>query len=262
MKLGIEGRVALICGASKGFGYAIAQSMAQEGVRLALCARTPGPLEAAAQSLRQNGAEVYAQPCDVTRGDDLKSLVDGVMAHYGRIDILIANTGHPKMGNFMSLNEGDWHDGFNGILLPVIRLCHLVLPIMQTQQWGRIINISSSAIRTPSSVYLISGVYRTAIASLSKSLANEYGRDGILVNTVLPGLFRTPLGEDILQQGAARRQITPEEAEADYAAQTAVGRIGEPEQLGGLITFLCGKAASHITGQLITIDGGKSPSFF
>ncbi len=262
MDLGIREQVAVVCGASRGFGLAIATSLAREGVKLVICARTQGPLEAAAEELRSLGAEVLAVRCDVTVREDIARLIEGAQARYGRIDILVTNTAHPKMGSFAALEESDWTAGFESIFLPVLQLLRRTLPIMQAQGSGRVINISSSAVRIPSSTYLLSGVFRTALASLCKSLANEYGRDGVRINTVCPGLFRTPLGESLLREGAERRAISAAEAEAAYAAQTAVGSIGEPSQLGDLVAFLCGSAAAHITGQLLTVDGGKTPSLF
>jgi len=262
MELGLQDRVAIVCGASRGLGFAIATSLARAGARLVVCARTPEPLEEAAKLLRGLGAEVLAVPCDVTDGDDLKRLVGAAVEAYGRVEILVNNTGHPKMGAFSTLSEADWRDGFDTIFLPMLRLCHQVLPIMQRQRWGRVINISSHAIRAPSSTYLLSGVYRTALASLSKSLANEYGSEGILINSVCPGLFRTPLGESLLRGMAERGGISVEEAEREHASRCPARRIGEPDEIGDIVAFLCSGAASHITGQLLTVDGGDSPGLF
>ncbi len=262
MQLGLEDRVAIVCGASRGLGLAIATSLARAGSNLVLCARSPGPLEEAARSLRELGVQALAVPGDVTKGDDLRRLVETANSEFGRVDVLVNNTGHPKMGSFSTLSEEDWRGGFETIFVPMLRLCHHVLPIMQRQRWGRIINISSHAIRNPSSTYLLSGVYRTALASLSKSLANEYGRDGILVNSVCPGLIRTPLGESLLRGMAERRGVSVEQAESEHAAQCPARRIGEPEEIGAIVTFLCSAAASHITGQLLTVDGGQSPGLF
>ncbi len=262
MDLDIQGRVAVVCGASRGFGLAIATSLAREGVKLVVCARSLGPLEDAADGLRALGTEVLAVPCDVSKPKEVEQLVAAARATYGRIDILVVNTSHPKMGSFTQLEEADWRAGFEQVFMPVLRILDLVLPVMRGQGWGRVINISTSAVRIPSSTYLLSGVYRTALASLCKSLANEYGRDGVLINTVCPGLFRTSLGESLLRQGAARRGISAEQAEADYAADTATGRIGDPAQLGDFVAFLCGAGGAHLTGQLLTVDGGKTPSLF
>lgn len=262
MQSGLQDRVAIVCGGSRGLGLAIATSLARAGAHLVLCARSPGPLEEAAQSLRELGATVLAVPGDVTKGEDLSRLVGAAVSGLGRIDILVNNTGHPKMGSFSTLSEEDWRGGFETIFMPMLRLCHQVLPIMQRQRWGRIINISSHAIRAPSSTYLLSGVYRTALASLSKSLANEYGRDGILVNSVCPGLIRTPLGESLLRAMAERSGVSVEEAEREHASQCPARRIGEAEEIGEIVAFLCSAAAAHITGQLLTVDGGQSPGLF
>lgn len=262
MDIGIRDRVALVCGASRGFGRAIATSLAREGAKLVICARTPGPLHDTAEALRSLGAEVLAVPADLAQAEDLNRLVDAVREAHDRLEIMITNTAHPKMGNFEALDEADWRAGFEELFLPTLRLLELSLPIMRAQGWGRVVNISTSAVRTPSSTYLLSGVFRTALASLSKSLANEYGPHGVLINTVCPGLYRTPLGESLLASAAERRGVSLAEAEADYAKDTALRRIGEPEQLGDFVASLCGRPGGHITGQLLTVDGGKTPSLF
>jgi len=133
---------------------------------------------------------------------------------------------------------------------------------MQKNQWGRILHIASYAIKEPNSTYLISGLFRTGIAVLSKALANELGRDGIRVNTLCPGLFHTDLGNGILQRKAEREGISFEEAEAEMAAFTATGQLGQVEELAALIAFLSSDVANHITGQVLMVEGGKARGLF
>ena len=259
MDLKIENRVALVCAASKGFGKQIALDLAREGADVVICARNQGALEETAQFIRETtGVRVLPVVCDLTRADDVVHLVAEARKHFSTIDILVTNVPHPKMGSFFTLTEEDWAYGFQSNLMPVIRICREVIPHMREKQWGRIVHITSFAVKEPSLTYLLSGVFRTGIAALSKSLSKEFGREGILVNTVCPGLFRTPLGEEILERKAQRQGVTVEEAERELAAPTSVGRIGEVEELSGMVAFLCSEAAGHITGQVFTVDGGKS----
>lgn len=254
-------RVAIVCGASRGLGRACATSLAREGANVVICARTEKTLHEAARAMEQEvgsgGGAVVPVVCDVNRGPDLERLVATAVDRFSALDIVITNVPHPRMGKFSELDESDWLAGFETLFLPTLRLMRLALPHMQKRAYGRIVHIASSAVKEPSTTYLISGVYRTAIVSMSKSIATEYGRHGICVNTVCPGLFRTPLGEGILRDIADRERISTADAEARVAVQTAVGRIGEPEQLASLVTFLCSQAAGHITGQVIAIEGGK-----
>ena len=259
----LQDRVALVCGASRGIGRACATSLAREGARLVICARSEKPLVAAADAIAaQTGATVLPVVCDVDEPAQLDALVAAAIARFSALDILVTNVAHPKMGRFSALSEDDWHKGFKTLFLPTLRLMRLALPHMQAAGWGRIVHIASTAIKEPSTVYLLSGVFRAAIASMSKSVAAEYGRHGIRVNTICPGLFRTPLGESIMRDIAQRDGASLAEVEARLAAQTVVDRIGEPEQLASLVTFLCSEAAGHITGQVISIDGGKGKGLF
>lgn len=263
MDMQLTGRVAVVCGASRGIGRACATSLAREGAQLVICARSEEPLRAAAAEIAQEtGSKVVPIVCDVNRGEDLERLIAESVAQLGGLDILITNVAHPKMGKFSAMSEADWRTGFDTLFLPTLRLLRLALPHMRERRWGRIVNIASSAIKEPSSTYLVSGVFRIAIASMFKSVATEYGRDGICINTVCPGLFRTPLGESIISNIAQRDGISVAEAESSLAAQTVVGRIGEPEQLASLVTYLCSQHSGHITGQVIAVDGGKGRGLF
>lgn len=259
MDLNIQHKVALVCAASKGLGKGAALSLAREGVNVAICARNAEKLQQTADEIRQEtGVQVLAIGADLNQAADIQNIVDTTLASLGQIDILVTNIPHPKMGGFATLDEVDWQSGYETIFLPVLRLCQRIVPGMQKKQWGRVINISSYAIKEPNATYLLSGVFRTGIAVLNKSLANEYGQDGIRVNTVCPGLFHTDLGDGILQKIADRNGQTFVEAEAQMAAFTATKQLGKVEELAGLIAFLSSDFANHITGQVLMVEGGKA----
>ena len=263
MNLNLNDRVALVCAASKGLGRGAAMALAREGADLVICARGAEALEGTAEQIRaETGVDVLPVPCDLNGADEAQRLVERALAAFGRVDILVSNIAHPKMGGFSTLSEEDWRNGFETIFLPVLRLCRLVVPGMRERGWGRILNISSYAVKEPNATYLLSGVFRTAIAVLNKSLANELGVDGIRVNTLCPGLFHTDLGEGILQRMAERDGKTFEEAEVEMAAYTATRQLGRVEELAGVIAFLSSDLGNHITGQMLMVEGGKAKGLF
>ena len=257
MDFGLDGKVAIVGAASKGLGRACATALAREGVNVVICAQNEQALNEAAQAISsETGTRVLPVVCDLTKGEDIKRLVEKAIEAFASVHALVTNVGHPQMGAFSDLNEDDWQHGYEGVLLPVIRLCRLVAPYMEEAGWGRIVHITSIAVREPGTPYLISSVFRAGVAALSKSLANEFGRSGILVNTVCPGPFRTPLGEKLIRQAAEGQNRTIAEVESETAEVTAVGRIGEAEELAALVAFLCSDRAGDITGQVMSVDGG------
>ena len=263
MDLGLSQKVAIVCAASKGLGRACATMLAHEGVNVVVCARNEQTLNEAAATIRtESGSRVLPIVCDLTREEDIEWLVEKSVAEFGTVDILVTNVGHPQMGAFSDLTDADWEHGYKSVLLPVIQLCRLVIPHMQDANWGRIVHITSIAVREPGTPYLISSVFRAGVAALSKSLANELGNAGILVNTVCPGPFRTPLGEDLIRQAAAAQNRAYAEIESETAQASVIGRLGEAEELAALVAFLCSNHAGDITGQIMSVDGGAARGLF
>ena len=257
MDLGLDQKVAIVCAASKGLGRACAMALAREGANVVICARNEQVLNAAAAAIHiESSPRVLPVVCDLTREGDIERLVEKGVEEFGTVDILVTNVGHPQMGAFSDLTDGDWQHGYEGVLLPVIRLCRLVTPHMQETNWGRIVHITSIAVREPGTPYLISSVFRAGVAALSKSLANELGHAGILVNTVCPGPFRTSLGEELIRKAAAAQNKTYSQIESETAQASVIGRMGEAEELAALVTFLCSDLAGNITGQVMSVDGG------
>ncbi len=263
MDLQLKGKVAIVCAASRGLGKGAALALAQEGVNLVICARNQETLMVTAEDIQQQtGVCVYPVVCDLNDKSSSDKLINTAIENFQRLDILITNVAHPKTGSFFSLSEQDWQLGYDNILLPVVRLCRLAIPYMKENQWGRIIHIGSYAIKEPNMTYLLSAVFRTGIVVLSKALAEEFGRDGIRVNTVCPGLFHTELGHDILQKIAQKQNLSVAEATEKMASYTVTGELGQVNELAGLIAFLSSDFANHITGQMIMVEGGKARGLF
>ena len=259
MEMGLSQKVAIVCAASKGLGRASAMALACEGVNVVVCARNEQALNEAATAIRaESGSQVLPVACDLTREEGIEQLVEKSVEEFGAVDILVTNVGHPQMGAFSDLTDADWQGGYEGVLLPVIRLCRLVIPHMQRVNWGRIVHITSIAVREPGTPYLISSVFRAGVAALSKSLANELGHAGILVNTVCPGPFRTPLGEELIRAAAVAQNRTYAEIESETGQASVIGRMGEAEELAALVAFLCSDHAGYITGQVMSVDGGAA----
>lgn len=263
MDFKLKGRVAIVCAASKGLGRACAETLAQEGANIVICARNSEQLHQTAQEIRAaSQVEVLPVVCNLNNKEDLKQLVAATVEKFSRIDILITNVGHPSHGGLLALQEDEWQLGFENILLPTVQLCQMIIPYMKENNWGRIVNISSYVVKEPSPAYLISSVFRTSLVAFSKCLSQEFSSSGILVNTVCPSLFRTPLGERLLVRWADEAGKTVDEIVTEKENITAVQRIGEAQELADLVTFLCSDNASYITGQSITIDGGRSKGLF
>jgi len=263
MDYGLKGKVALVCGASQGLGEASALALARERASLVICARNRGRLLETARTIGdETGARVLPAVCDLASGEGVEHLVDQALERFGTIDILVTNVGHPPMGDFFSHDEDSWRAGFEGVLLPVVRLCRRVIPHMVQGNWGRIVHITSVAVKDPHPPYYLSSVYRAGVAALSKLLAREFGREGVRVNTVCPGVFKTPLVGDLLAREAEKQGESVETIESQWADQTAVGRLGEASELASLVVFLCSQAADDITGQVLVADGGATGGMY
>jgi 3-oxoacyl-[acyl-carrier protein] reductase len=255
--LGLRGKVALVAAASKGLGKAIAAELAAEAASVVICARNPESLEAARKEISsRTGSEVTAVTGDVTRPADVAAIVKAAVDKFGRIDVLVTNAGGPPSARFESLSAEMWQGAFDLTLMSVINLTAAVLPGMKERKWGRVINVTSIAVKQPVDGLMLSNSLRAAVTGFARTLTNEVAQTGITVNNILPGYTRTERVEQLSEGVAKREGITREAAVGKWEAEIPMGRLGEPAEFAALAAFLASERASYITGQSIAVDGG------
>jgi len=252
----LDGKVALVTGASSGMGFATAKRLAQMGAAVAIASRGGPKLEAAQRRLADEGHTVFAWGADLGELPDLEDLVDAVREGLGPIDILVANGGGPAAKAAVELDEADWTAAWARVFLFIPRLVRLVLPDMRTNAWGRIVAINSVSARQPIPNLALSNTLRPAVLGFLKTLSQEVGRDGITVNAILPGYTRTERQEQLANATAQRTGRSVPDVLETWVGSTALGRMAEPEETAALIGFLCSDEASAITGQAIAVDCG------
>jgi len=257
MDLGLRGKVALVAAASKGLGRAVAEELAAEGSSLVICARNVDAIESTAASIREaTGGEVLAIAGDVSNPADVERITHAAIKRFGRVDILVTNAGGPPSGRFESLTAGMWQQAVDLTLMSVINLTSAVLPGMKERRWGRVINITSIAVKQPVEGLMLSNSLRSAVTGFARTLANEVATFGITVNNILPGYTRTERVEQLSDATAKREGITREAATAKWEAEIPMRRLGEPREFGALAAFLASERASYITATSIPVDGG------
>ena len=257
MDLEIKGKVAIIGGASKGLGRACADVLAEEGARITICSRTKEDLEQAAAEIRDTyDAEVMVVAGDLDKNEVIQDLINQTVSHYGQLDIMVNNSGGPPLARSVNATEEQWETAVQRSLFFFARMSREAIPHLKKQGTGRIVNILASTVYQPIPNLALSGATRMGVVAFAKSLADEVGRDGILVNNVCPGSI---LSERMLSNVTSRAQelnISVEEALEQRAVETAVGRIGEPRELANLVAFLSSSKSSYVTGTTILVDGG------
>ena len=256
MDLGIDGRVALVAASSKGLGRAIAEELAEAGCSLALCARGPEALEAVRSELAAAGHRVVAVPADLSTAEGCDAAVDAAMEAFGRVDILVTNGGGPPAGPFESHAPEAWRSAVSLTLESVLHLVRRVLPGMKERRWGRILNVTSIAVKQPVEGLILSNTVRAAVTGFARTLANEVAPFGVTVNNLMPGYTRTDRLDELAGAIADRDGISRDEAFARWTSQVPMGRVGEPREFAALAAFLASERASYITAQSVAVDGG------
>lgn len=257
MDLAIKGRLAVVGGASQGLGYAIAHRLAQEGAAVALVARRTEALQNACARIREDtGARTVAIQADIRQAADCERIIAEAQAQLGGIDILVNNDGAPPLGRLDSFDDAAWAKAIEQNLMSVVRLSRGALPLMKKAGHGRIINITALSVLQPMAEFGLSVATWAGVLGYAKTLALEVARQGITVNTVCPGRFATSRIAKAFDVLGADGQVDPA-AMASMAAQVPVGRIGDPEELAGLVGFLCSSLAGYITGHVFHVDGGR-----
>jgi 3-oxoacyl-[acyl-carrier protein] reductase len=245
MELGLEGRVALVMGASQGIGRGIAEALAREGARVAIVSRSQERLEEAAATIEGDASPFVADATDLERLAELPARVEAAL---GPVEILVPNTGGPPLGKSLMHELEDWQLAYTSLVLAPRILAGAVVPGMQERGWGRIVNVGSTTTREPIPGLNLSNSHRMAAVGFLKTLAREVAADGITVNTVGTGRFAT--------ERLASNYGSMEAAEAAAERDVPAGRLGRPTEYGDLVAFLCSERAAYITGTTIPIDGG------
>ena len=257
MDLGLKGKCAIVCAASKGLGRASALALAREGASIVMCARRADALEQAAREIgAETGATVLAVPADVGVQADADRLIRTAADSLGGIDVLVTNTGGPPSGPFEGIRDADWYAAIESLLMSVVRLSRGVIPHMRARGGGRIIHITSISVKQPVQGLVLSNALRAAVTGLSKTLSNELASDRILVNCVAPGYTATDRVVELTAAAAQREGIAPEIVQKRTEEKIPMHRMGTPDEFGAAVAFLASDRASYLTGVTLQVDGG------
>lgn len=258
METGLKGKIIMVAAASRGLGYGVARACALEGARLSISSRSAEAIDAAAGTLAQEtGVEVLAMPCDASDGAAIEAWRDATLERFGGVDGLLVNAGGPPPGKFDDFGDADWQAAFDLTLMSAIRMIRAVLPSMRERGGGAIVTSTSSSVKEPIDVLLLSNVMRAGVVALAKSLSRELAGDGIRVNNLVPGRIQTDRVAALDRAAAARQGITEEEARRASESQIPLGRHGTIDEYGKAGAFLLSDAASYITGETLIVDGGS-----
>ncbi|MDD3310421.1 MAG: SDR family oxidoreductase [Dysgonamonadaceae bacterium] len=256
MNLNIKGKTAIIGGSSKGLGKACAVALAREGVNVVLLARDKEPLLRTKKEIEALGVEVLALSGDMTSEKDNRRFIDETIHKFGRIDILVNNSGGPKPGTFRDISDDDLDDAYHSVLKYNIRMTRGCLPHMEKNGWGRIINITSITVKEPAPNMVLSNIFRAAVVSFAKTISKELIGKGITINNVAPGYFKTDRVTQLMKVRSEVEGISMKEYELKAIQDFPNKRYMDPQELGDLVCYLCSENAKSITGTTIQVDGG------
>ncbi len=258
MDLGLAGKVALVQGASAGLGRAVARELSREGCLVSLCSRDAGRARTAAEEIeRETGRTVAGFACDVRDTTALARHVEATVERFGGLHVLLCNAGGPPRKRFEETTPEEWNDAVRANFLSVVDTCRLVVPHMRKAGWGRILIVTSIAVKQPIDGLVLSNATRAGATGFAKSLANEVGKDGITVNCLCPGVTRTGRLDSLVAAAKAQGQ-TEVQALESLSSGVPVGRVGTPEEFAAVAAFLASERASYVTGTSIAIDGGAA----
>jgi len=257
METGLKGRVAIVAASSQGIGRATAEAFAAEGCRVAMCARNPQTIATAAATIsKQAGAEIVARAVDVSDPGAVHEFVEMITQKFGGVDICVTNAGGPPAKGFLAASVEEWRKAVESNFLSTVYFAREVIPHMQRKRWGRIVTLTSISTKQPVPDLVLSNAVRAAVVGLVRSLANEFGKDGILVNNVGPGYTATDRLKELARARSKSSGKSEEKIFAGWASEAALKRVAEPREVADTIVWLASERASYITGQTILVDGG------
>ncbi len=263
MELGIKGKRVLVTASSKGIGRSTAEMFIQEGCKVAICSSNPENLNNAASDIAAiYGVEPLSVVCDLNNPEDLNNLVNAVTETFGGIDILVNNCGGPRPGFFDDLDDKDFLNGYDQVLMSAVRLTRLVLPSMKKNNWGRIVNVTSVSVKEPIDNLMLSNVFRTGLIAFAKTLSQQIGKYNITVNNVAPGFTLTARLYELAVEKAKKAEKSHEEILAEMASSIPLKRLGKPEEIAAMVVFLASEQAAYVTGTTVQVDGGRLKGTF
>jgi 3-oxoacyl-[acyl-carrier protein] reductase len=263
MDLGLKGKVAMIAGASRGLGFAVARALAAEGVKVSISSRDDAKIADAAKRIAaETYSDTFAMPVDVRSADSLADWHGKTIEKFGGLDLLFVNAGGPPAGTSLSFDDDAWKSAFELLVLSSVRMVRLAVPSMKARGGGAIVVSTSSAVKEPIPNLALSNVVRSSVSALSKTLANELGPDNIRVNHLLPGRIDTDRVRELDVIRAKSAGTSPEDVKATLSKTIPLGRYGAPVEFGSAAVFLFSDAAKYITGASLQVDGGMIKNVF
>jgi 3-oxoacyl-[acyl-carrier protein] reductase len=257
MDLGLSGKVAMIAGASRGLGFAVARVLAEEGAAVSIVSRDETAIcDAAGRLTRDTGADVLGMPADVSKAGDIERWIESTERRFGGVDLLFTNSGGPPMGAAISFDDAAWHHAINLLLFSVLRVVRGTVPLMQRRGAGAILISTSSSVKEPIPNLGLSTVVRASVSALAKTLALELAPARIRVNQIIPGRIETDRLRELDEVSAKRQGLTTDEQKARTIATIPLGRYGTAEEFGRVAAFLLSSASTYVTGATVQVDGG------
>jgi 3-oxoacyl-[acyl-carrier protein] reductase len=257
MDLQLKGKIAAVAASSQGLGFAAARALAAEGAKVGICSRSRDNIESAASRLHDDtGAEVFPWVGDLSNRDEATGFVEAVAAHFKGLHVLVTNAGGPPPGGFEQAGFEELERAFHLTMESTIAMIKSAVPHMRRQKWGRIVNILSITVKQPETNLLTSNTMRAGLVGYAKSVSQELAAENILINNVAPGYTRTERLDELAESLAKKDKVMVDEIFARWQGNIPMGRLGRPEELAAVVTFLASEPASYVTGVTLQVDGG------